>query len=65
MFPRIDRVYVNALARQQLGWRPVYDFQYVLDCLAAGKDWRSPLAAAVGSKGYHEAGFGEQPYPAA
>jgi UDP-glucose 4-epimerase len=65
MFPGIDRVYVNALARQQLGWRPVCDFQYVLDCLDAGKDWRSPLAAAVGSKGYHEAGFGEQPYPAA
>jgi nucleoside-diphosphate-sugar epimerase len=64
MAPAIDRVYVNALARQQLGWRPVCDFQYVLDCLDAGKDWRSPLAAAVGSKGYHDAGFGEQPYPA-
>jgi UDP-glucose 4-epimerase len=65
MFPAIDRVYVNALARQQLGWRPVCDFQYVLDCLEAGKDWRSPLVAAVGSKGYHDVGFGEQPYPAA
>ena len=65
MFPGIDRVYVNALARQQLGWRPVCDFQYVLDCLDASKDWRSPLVAAVGTKGYHDVGFGEQPYPAA
>jgi UDP-glucose 4-epimerase len=63
MFPQIDRVYVNALARQQLGWRPAYDFQHVLDCLKARKDWRSPLAVAVGAKGYHEGGFGEQPYP--
>ncbi len=62
MYPKIDRVYVNALARQQLGWRPICDFQYVLDCLDAGKDWRSPLATAVGAKGYHEEGFGEQPY---
>jgi UDP-glucose 4-epimerase len=65
MFPGIDRVYDNALARRQLGWRPACDFQHVLDCLDAGKDWRSPLATAVGSKGYHDVGFGEQPYPAA
>lgn len=65
MFPEIDRVYVNALARQELGWRPVYDFQHLLDCLSAGKNWRSPLAVAVGAKGYHEEGFGEEPYPVA
>jgi UDP-glucose 4-epimerase len=63
MFPQVDRVYVNALARRELGWRPGYDFQHVLDCLKAGKDWRSPLAIAVGAKGYHEEGFGEHPYP--
>jgi UDP-glucose 4-epimerase len=63
MFPQIDRVYVNALARRELGWRPRHDFQHVLDCLKAGTEWRSPLATAVGSKGYHEHGFGEQPYP--
>jgi UDP-glucose 4-epimerase len=65
MFPGIDRVYVNAKARQELGWRPVCDFQYVLDCLTTGRDWRSPLAAAVGGKGYHDRGFGQQPYPTA
>jgi UDP-glucose 4-epimerase len=54
LFPQIDRVYVNNLAREQLGWRPQYDFQHVLDCLRAGRDFRSPLAREVGSKGYHE-----------
>jgi len=62
MFPQIDRVYVNALARRQLGWLPVHDFQHVLNCLAAGQDWRSPLAIATGSKGYHAEQFGEAPY---
>lgn len=53
MFPGIDRVYVNERARKDLGWRPRYDFRYVLDRLKAGSDFRSPLARAVGSKGYH------------
>jgi UDP-glucose 4-epimerase len=53
MFPSIDRVYVNARARQDLGWRPRYDFRYILDHLRAGDDPRSPLSRAVGSKGYH------------
>lgn len=63
LFPRIDRVYVNDLARSQLGWRPKYDFRYLLECLRAGRDFRSPLARAVGSKGYHEHTFEEGPYP--
>jgi UDP-glucose 4-epimerase len=53
MFPSIDRVYVNTLARTQLKWQPRYDFRYVLDRLRAGDDPRSPLARAVGAKGYH------------
>jgi UDP-glucose 4-epimerase len=53
MFPRIDRVYVNDRARAALGWRPRYDFRFVLQNLAAGTDFRSPLAVAVGRKGYH------------
>jgi uncharacterized protein YbjT (DUF2867 family) len=63
MFPSIDRVYVNERARKDLGWRPRYDFRYVLDCLRAGADPRSPLARAVGSKGYHAHQFAEGPYP--
>jgi len=53
MFPQIDRVYVNAHARAGLGWAPRYDFRHVLDLLKAGQDPRSPLARAVGAKGYH------------
>jgi nucleoside-diphosphate-sugar epimerase len=52
MFPSIERVYVNARARRELGWSPRYDFRRVLGLLAAGEDPRSPLARAVGSKGY-------------
>ena len=63
MFPSIDRVYVNERARQELGWRPRYDFRYVLDRLRAGDDSRSPLARAVGFKGYHTRTFTEGPYP--
>jgi UDP-glucose 4-epimerase len=53
MFPSLDRVYVNAAARRDLGWRPKHDFRAVLDALARGEDFRSDLARAVGSKGYH------------
>lgn len=55
MFPVFDRVYVNTRAREALGWRPRYDFAHVLACLAGGRDFRSPLAAAIGRKGYHRA----------
>jgi nucleoside-diphosphate-sugar epimerase len=51
---RIDRVYVNARARADLGWRPGYDFRGMLDALARNEDPRSPLARAVGAKGYHD-----------
>jgi UDP-glucose 4-epimerase len=53
MFPSIDRVYDNRAAVAELGWRPQFDFRHALDRLAAGQDFRSPLAQAVGFKGYH------------
>jgi nucleoside-diphosphate-sugar epimerase len=53
MFPSLERVYVNARARSELGWAPRHDFGSVLARLEAGEDHRSPLAAAVGAKGYH------------
>ena len=31
MFPGIDRVYVNERARNELGWRPRYDFAHIID----------------------------------
>jgi UDP-glucose 4-epimerase len=58
MFPSIDRVYVNARARRELGWAPRFDFRAALDRLAAGEDPRSPLAVSVGAKGYHAATTG-------
>jgi len=64
MFPGIDRVYVNERARNDLGWKPRYDFRYVLGKLKAGADPRSSLARTVGSKGYHQEAFAEGPYPA-
>src|SRR3546814_678 len=55
MFPAIDRVYVNARARQELGWRPRYDFARAIERLAAGEDPPRPPARPVGSKGSHPA----------
>jgi nucleoside-diphosphate-sugar epimerase len=61
MFPRIDRVYVNSRARDELGWRPRHDYRQVLDQLKAGRDPRSELALAVGTKSYH--GGPDRRYP--
>lgn len=62
---RIDRVYVNAHARRALGWTPRFGFDHVLASLREGRDFRSPLALAVGSKGYHAEAFDDGPYPVA
>jgi UDP-glucose 4-epimerase len=56
MLPTLDRVYVNARARAVLGWQPRHDFRAVLARVAAGEDGSSPLARAVGAKGYHARG---------
>jgi nucleoside-diphosphate-sugar epimerase len=63
MFPGIDRVYVNAKARRELGWKPRHDFAAVLDRLQASGDWRSEMAQAVGCKGYHAEIFADGPFP--
>lgn len=63
MFPSLDRVYVNALAREELGWRPRYDFGYAIERLRAGEDPRSPLAQAIGIKGYHGQAYEDGLYP--
>jgi len=63
MFPDIGRVYVNARARERLGWRPKFDFKHVVARLAAGHGWQSPMVGLVGSKGYHAEVFEEGPYP--
>jgi UDP-glucose 4-epimerase len=58
MFASIERVYDNERARRELGWRPRYDFGAALARVRAGEPHSSPLAAAVGAKGYGH------PYPA-
>jgi UDP-glucose 4-epimerase len=59
----VDRVYVNELARKELGWLPRHDFRSAIHRLRAQEDFRSPLALAVGSKGYHSTAFSSGPYP--
>jgi nucleoside-diphosphate-sugar epimerase len=49
----ITRVYDNSRARAELGWRPRDDFASALARLAQGGDLRSPMAKAIGIKGYH------------
>jgi len=63
MLPSIDRVYINQRARDELGWKPRFDFRKVLNSLKRGDDVFSPLARRVGSKGYHSQRFEEGPYP--
>ena len=63
LFPQIERVYVNRLARGSLDWRPTYDFRHVMESLRANRDFVSPLARSVGSKGYHDVRFASGPYP--
>ena len=63
MIGGIDRVYINDRARTELGWRRRHDFGRLMGRLRAGGDLISPLARAIGSKGYHDRSFGEGPYP--
>jgi hypothetical protein len=63
MFPSVDRVYDNALARRDLGWRPKWDFQSVIQRLGESGDIRGPLAKQIGAKGYHTEKFAGAPYP--
>jgi UDP-glucose 4-epimerase len=63
MFPSIDRVYDNALAREDLGWRPLWDFAAIVERLRGAGDIRGPLAKRVGVKGYHAERFEGAPYP--
>ena len=63
LFSKIGRVYINQKARTELNWQPKYNFQYVLDCLEKGIDFRSPLAIEIGVKGYHGDLYKDGLYP--
>jgi UDP-glucose 4-epimerase len=55
MFPSISRIYDSSLARAELGWRPQYSFNSVVERLEAEGDgaFNSELAKIIGKKGYH------------
>ena len=63
MFDKIDRVYINAAARGDLGWEPKYDFAYILESLQNNHYPKSPISELVGAKGYHDRIFSDGPYP--
>ena len=63
IFPQIERVYDNARARAALNWEPTYTFARAIGQLRRNLDFRSPLAQAIGVKGYHAQAFADGPYP--
>ena len=63
MQPEMDRVYVNAKARAELGWQPKHNFEDVLKRVSNGGPVLSDLAREVGVKGYHDQVFHDGPYP--
>lgn len=63
LLPSLDRVYDSRRAVHDLGWQPKRDFAFVLDCLRRGTEFRSPMALAIGAKGYHDEVFEDGPYP--
>src|ERR1043165_2929778 len=63
MFPGIERVYVNAKARDALGWRPRHDLGTALARPAAGEETVSQLARRIGTKGYHDGEVAGRPSP--
>jgi nucleoside-diphosphate-sugar epimerase len=58
MLSDIDRVYVNDLARAELGWEPRHSFGSAVAALARGEDPRSEIARVIGAKGYHDRSVG-------
>ena len=63
MFQNIDRVYFNRKAQDELDWKPKHDFMKILGRIESNGEILSPLAKAIGSKGYHSTKFSEYPYP--
>lgn len=53
MLPTLDRVYSNQHALTTLGWRPRYDIRAAVELAESTGAARSPMARAVGAKGYH------------
>lgn len=57
-FPdRLDRVYVNARARRELGWNPRFDLNALAERVAQGQPVRTPLSQLVGAKEYASSSY--------
>jgi nucleoside-diphosphate-sugar epimerase len=48
----LDRVYVNARARRELGWRPRFDLDAIAQMVATDGTVRTPMTQRVGAKEY-------------
>ncbi|WYZ36968.1 hypothetical protein EsH8_II_000474 [Colletotrichum jinshuiense] len=55
---RLDRVYDSSRAVRELGWRPEWTLEKVVERLGKGEAWRSELTDLVGRKGYHAVSTG-------
>lgn len=55
---RLDRVYDSSKAVKELGWKPVYTFDKVVELVGKGEEWKSELTEKVGKKGYHAVSTG-------
>lgn len=57
-FPdRLDRVYVNARARRDLGWCPRFDLNAIAARVASGEPVQTPLSQLVGAKEYAHSSY--------
>lgn len=56
--PRLDRVYDSSKAVKELGWKPKYTLERVVQELKQGKRWKSEITDEVGKKGYHAVSTG-------
>ncbi len=63
MFDALDRVYVNDLARAELGWRPETDVFTALERLKRNESPFSRMKDVIGKKGYHDQVFEDGPFP--
>ena len=63
LVPSISRVYDNARARSDLRWTPKHDFVGVIRRARDGGEVVSPLAQAIGIKGYHGENHRDGLYP--
>ena len=57
-FPeRLDRVYVNARARRDLGWSPRFDLNAIAARVTRGESVQTPLSQVVGAKEYPSSSY--------